>query len=510
MSQQYGSNRVIVKNTMILYLRMFIILILNLYISRVILDQLGTIDYGIYNVVGSIVLMFSYMNSALSLATTRFFSYEMRNGKERLKTVYNTSVLIQAVFAIIIVIIAETLGLWLVNNKMVIPPDRILAANWVYQFSIITTIISIISVSYISVITSHEKMGVYAVVSIIEIILKFVIALLIAVSPIDKLIFYGGALLFVTIISFFIKYIYCRHSFEEIVFQWLFSKDLFKKMFAFVGWNFFGATAGMSVGQGLNFIINIFFGPAVNAARGIAFQIEGAINNFVLSINTAVNPQIIKRYSINDYNGMYMLVFFSSKISFLLLLLISLPIIVDADYILGLWLKQVPDNAVLFTRLILVYMLSLTPTYAINMSAQASGNIKYFQITEGCIVLLNIPIAIGLYSLGFPAYVSFISMIALSITAFFAKLVVLSHVIKFPVLNYLRDVVLKIAIIALSCIIIYMTTRLITTDNFPYFLIKTTSYFIPLCITIWIVCFKKSEKDMVVTYVKNTILKKYI
>lgn len=503
MPRQIGSNRIIVKNTMILYLRMFIILVLNLYISRVILDQLGTIDYGIYNVVGSIVLMFSYMNSALSLATTRFFSYEMCNGLERLKIVYNTSVLIQVVFSIIILIIAETLGLWLVNNKLVIPADRIVAANWVYQFSILTTIISIISVSYISAITSHEKMGVYAIVSIIEIFLKLIVALMIASSPIDKLIFYGCSLLIITIISFFIKYIYCKRSFEEIVIQRLFSKKLFKQMFSFVGWNFFGATAGMSVGQGLNFIINIYFGPAVNAARGIAFQIEGAVNNFVTSINTAVNPQIVKRYSTQDYNGMYTLVFFSSKISFILLLLISFPIIIDAEYILGLWLKQVPDNAVLFTRLILIYMLSLAPTYAINMSAQASGNIKYFQITEGCIILLNIPIAILLYSLGFEAYISFVSMIILSITAFIAKLIVLSHIINFPVLNYLKDVGSKIMIIALLCIGIYISVRFFVVLKFTHFLIKTVLYYIPLISIVWLICFKKNEKDLVISSIKK-------
>lgn len=507
MSEQNSSNRVIVKNTLLLYVRMFFMLIINLYTSRVILDALGVVDYGIYNVVGGVVVLFSYMNSALSLATTRFFSYEMHNGFERLKMTYNNSIGVQTIFAGIIFIVAETVGLWLVNNKLVIPDDRMFAANCVYQFSVLTTVLSIIAVTYMSSITAHEKMGTFAFVTVIESILKLLVAICIYNSPIDKLVFYGLGIMVITILMFMVKIGYCTRKFEEIKFDRSFDKMEIKKMLSFVGWNFFGATAGMSVGQGLNFIINIFFGPAVNAARGIAYQVEGAVGNFVTSINTAVNPQIVKRYSTNDYDGMFKLVFFSSKISFLLLLLISLPIIIDANYILGLWLKQVPDYTVLFTRLILIYLLTLSLTHAINMSAQATGKIKVFQMTEGIIVMMNMPITVILFYLGCDAYISFLIMIILSIIAFVAKIYVLSRIIAFPTKEYIKNVISSVLLVTIICLAIYVVAQKFPVLHIFGFISKTFIYYVPLCIVIWTLGFNKNEKAMVHRYINSFILK---
>lgn len=486
---------------------MFLMLTINLYTSRVILDALGVVDYGIYNVVGSIVVLFSYMNSALSLATTRFFSFEMHNGLERLRMTYNNSLFVQTIFAVMVFIVAETIGLWLVNNKLVIPEDRLFAANYVFQFSVFTTLLSIITVTYMSSITAHERMGTFAFVTIIESLLKLLIAIGIYYSTIDKLVFYGAGIMAITVLMFLIKIVYCCQKFEEIRFDRSFDKTEIKKMLSFVGWNFFGATAGMSVGQGLNFIINIFFGPVVNAARGIAFQVEGAVNNFVTSINTAVNPQIVKRYSINDLDGMFKLVFFSSKISFLLLLLISMPIIIDTDYVLNLWLKEVPEHTVLFTRLILIYLLSLSLTYAINMSAQATGKIKIFQMTEGGIVLLNIPISFFLYYLGSEAFVSFVVMIILSFTAFIAKIFVLSNIIDFPVYSYIKNVILKVLYISTICIVIYFVTQTYSIRGFSQFCVKTIMYYLPLLYFIWALCFNKNEKKIMVSYINDAMSK---
>lgn len=509
MGENITSNKRIIKNTFVLYIRMFFVLFVGLYTSRVVLNSLGVTDFGVYNVIGSIVLLFGYMNSALSLATTRFLSYEMPHGLDRLRSVFNTSIKIQFVFSLIIIILSETIGLWLVNNKLVIPDDRIEAANWVYQFTIISMVISIIVVSFNSAITSHERMNIYAVISIIEVILKLLLALLISLSPIDQLIFYGLGILFVTVISFFIRLTYCIKHFEEVKYERSFSKELFKRMFAFVGWNFFGATAGMSVGQGLNFIINIFFGPAVNAARGIAFQVEGAVIQFVTNINTAVNPQIVKRYSIGDKKSMFSLVFFASKLSFLLLLCCSLPIIIDAPYILKLWLVNVPEHAILFTRLMLIYMLTVSLTYTINMSAQASGNIKWFQIAEGSILLLNIPAAIIMYKMGLPAYVSFIAMIIFSILAFIVKLLILKRIISFPVYNYCISVILRIVIITVVCAFIYLFVEKYTPGNFLWLCLKTISYYIPVLIICFFVGFTSNERSRMLLSVKNIVKQKF-
>ncbi len=510
MNELITSNKRIVKNTLILYVRMFFVLIVGLYTSRVVLNSLGVIDFGIYTVVGSIVGMFAYMNSALSLATTRFLSFEMPHGVERMRTVFNTSVKIQFVFSLIIILIAETLGLWLVNYKLVIPLDRIVAANWVYQFSILSTVISIIGVSYNSAITTHERMTVFAYISIFEVILKLVLALLIASSPTDKLIFYSSGILVVTLLSFFFKYIYCFKQFEEVEYERTFSKPLFKKMFAFVGWNFFGATAGMSVGQGLAFVINLFFGPAVNAARGIAFQVENAIVQFVTNINIAVNPQIVKRYSIGDKDSMFRLVFFASKLSFILLIVISLPIIIDAPYILELWLKEVPNHTVLFTRLILIYMLTLSVTYSVNMSAHASGNIKWFQIVEGSILLLNIPIAIILFKLGMDAYVSFIVMIVLSIISFIVKLLILKRTILFPLVNYIKDVVARLVVLSLICLTIYIFSLRFESLTISFLVLKTMTYMVPVCVTCLFIGFKAEERKKIIASAKRILLRKLV
>lgn len=505
MEETITSNSRIAKNTIVLYVRMIVVLLIGLYSSRVILNSLGVVDYGIYNVVGSIVVLFSYLDSALSLATTRFYSYELPYGVERVKTVYNTSIIIQTVFALIILLIAETLGLWIVNYKLVIPSERLTAANWVYHFSLLTTFISIVSVPFNSAITSHERMTVYAVISTLEAILKLFVALAILYSPFDYLVFYGLGLFLISVVLFIIKYVYCKREFNEIRLERRFSKPLFKKMFAFVGWNFFGATAGVCVGQGLNFIINIFFGPAINAARGIAFQVQGAINQFITNINTAVNPQIIKRYAVGEAASMFRLVFFSSKISFLLLAFVSMPIIVDAPYILKLWLKEVPDQTILFTRLVLIYMLTLSLTHAINMSAQASGDIKKVQLAEGSIVIMNIPLVYILFRMGCPAYYSFLSMIALSIISFFAKLHILSKTINFPVKNYLVNVLLRVIVISLFCSIVYYFAILFDVNTFGLFLLKTLLYSLPVFVFIWFVGFDKKERTYIVSLLKNKI-----
>ncbi len=506
-----SGNKRIVKNTLILYLRMFLVLGINLYISRKVLQVLGVVDFGIYNVVGSVVVFFSYMNSALSLATTRFYCYDMHKGVERLKTVFITSIITQIIFVTIIVLLAETIGLWLVNNKLVIPVERISAAKWVYQFSLITTVISILSVPFISAINAHERMNVYAVVSILEVVLKLFLVILLPLINIDVLIMYGFGLLIISLLAFMIKFLYCKIQFQEIQFNFIFNKELFRDMISFTGWNFWGATAGMGVNQGLNFIINIFFGPAVNAARAIAVQVETALNHFVTNINTAIRPQIVKRYSTGDREGMINLIFYATKISFFLLLIISFPIIVDTYFILNLWLDEVPQDSVLFTQLTLVYALTLALTYTINMSATATGNIKLFQIVEGFILLLNLPIPYGLFKVGCPAYSALVSLIITSIIAYVAKIFVLRRIMDFPIKRYMRQVFGRIIIASIICVIIYLLFRNNPSESFLQFSSMALIYTIGLVAVEWFVVFNKRERAVIKQYLKiliNKILRK--
>ncbi len=487
---------------------MIFVLLMNLYMSRVVFQSLGVIDYGVYNVVGSVVVLFSYINSALSVATTRFFSFEMHNGVERLNEVFNTSIKVQVLLSLLVLILAETVGLWFVNEKLVIPEERIYAANWVYQLSIITTIVSILRIPYESAITSHEHMHAYALFSIVEVLIKLGLVLSMRVVSYDKLVYYSILVAIVSFVGFVLRFIYCKHKYVEIKLRNVFNKDLFKQMMSFVGWNFFGATAGMSVSQGLSFVINLFFGPAINAARGIAIQVEAAVSQFASSINTAINPQIIKRHSIGDNAGMFSLVFFSSKITFILLFILSLPIIFNVDYVLNVWLGDIPEYADVFTQLELGYILTLSLTYSINMCAQASGQIKTFQITEGCILLLNIPISIGLYRLGCPPYSAFISLIIISLTAIIAKLQVVQRTIRFPVKDYIIYVIVPALVTCFLLFIIYGTMSNFITDSFSDLLIKTLIVWIIFIPIVWLVILNNTERGIVVKYVKNLLRRK--
>lgn len=502
------SNNRIVKNTLFLYARMIFVLLTNLYMSRVIFQSLGIVDYGVYNIVGGVVVLFSYINSALSVATTRFFSYEMHNGVDRLNEIFNTSIKIQATFSLLVVILAETIGLWLVNNELVIPPERIYAANIVYQLSIITTTISILRIPYESAITSHEHMHIYALFSIVEVLIKLALVLSMKAVSFDKLIYYSIMIAIISIIGVAMRLFYCTYKYPEIKIKRGFNKNLFKQMLSFVGWNFFGATAGMSVSQGLSFVINIFFGPAVNAARGIAIQVEGTVGQFASSINTAINPQIIKRYSVNDKDGMFSLAFFSSKMTFILLFILSLPIIFNIDYILLIWLGEIPDYADIFTQLELGYILSLSLTYSINMCAQASGKIKLFQFVESCVLLLNIPFSMVLYKLGCPPYSAFISLIIVSLCAILAKLCVINKTILFPMSDYVTRVIFPVLTTVLILLILYNPLSLsFSTDSFLIFIAKTLivwAIFIP---TLWFAVLNKSERKIVKKYANNILNK---
>lgn len=505
MSDNQSSNTRIAKNTLLLYLRMLLVLGLNLYISRLTLKYLGIVDYGIYNVVGGIVVFFSYLNSALTLAANRFISYDMKSDLDRRRVVFNTCFIIQFFFSITILLLCETIGIWLINNQLVIPEDRLFAANIVFQISVFTTILSIIRVPYESSIVAHEKMGTFALLSIIEVILKLLLAVSLSYAPLDILIYYGGGIFAIAICSYLIRYYACNKWFEECRLTKVFDSTLFKRVFIFTGWNLFGATAGVSVSQGLNFIINIFFGPTVNAARGIAIQVEGAINHFVTSINTAVNPQIVKRYSIDDLDGMYSLVFFASKVSFMLLLVVSMPILIDTSYVLGLWLGNVPNYACELTKIELMYIMTLSLTYSINMSAQATGNIKYFQIAEGTVMLLNLPIVYLLCRIGYNPAIAMSTIVMLSCVTFIVKLLVLKKTMKFPVFSYVKTVLIRVLSISMIGVMLFAVFHSKNSITLTDFITHASIYTFILLLSCYIIGLRTNEKRMMLSYVTRII-----
>ena len=317
MSESSSNNKRIAKNTLLLYFRMLLTMVVSLYTSRVVLGALGVEDYGIYNVVGGVVAMFSMLSGSLSAAISRFITFELGTGnKEKLKRVFSSSVTIQMGLSAIILVLAETVGLWFLNNKMVIPESRMYAANWVFQLSLLTFVINLISIPYNAAIIAHERMSAFAYISIFEAVSKLVVAYCIVISPIDRLILYAIMLTTIAVIIRLIYGSYCKRKFEECTFHFIYDHDLLKQMFGFAGWNFIGASSALLRDQGGNIVINLFCGPAVNAARGIAVQVNTAIHSFVTNFMTALNPQITKSYAGADQKYLMTLLFQGARLSF--------------------------------------------------------------------------------------------------------------------------------------------------------------------------------------------------
>jgi len=402
MQDHSANTKRIAKNTLMLYVRMLFSMVVSLYTSRVILATLGVEDYGISNVVGGVVTMFAFLNASMASSTQRFLTFELGRGDiEQLKKVFSIALLIHFLIAVIVLVLSETLGLWFLRTKLVIPEHRMFAANWVYQFSVISCCISIIQVPYNASVTAHERFGVFALIGIIEVIVKLAVVYLLTILPFDKLIWCSLLFLIVSYIIRIIYRVYCVVHFEECRFRLLKDKVLFRSMFSFAGWNVFGSLAWILKDQGVNVILNLFFGPIVNAARGVAVQVNGAVSGFVSNINTAFNPQITKNFAQGEVSEMEVLAYRASRFSFLMLLLIALPIILNIDFILDVWLKDVPERSSLFVVLILVDSLvgSLLGSPFIT-SLMATGNIRNYQIIVGSIILLIIPVSYITLKLG--------------------------------------------------------------------------------------------------------------
>lgn len=446
MSRNSENNKRIAKNTLLLYFRMLLLMVITLYTSRVILNALGVQDYGIYNVIGGLVAMFSVLSNSLSSAISRFITFELGKGDTaNLKVVFSSSVTVQIALCILIVVIAETGGVWFLNSKMNIPAERMTAANWVLQFSIATFAINLISVPYNATIIAHERMSAFAYISILEAAGRLAIAFLISLSPIDKLTFYSILMCLVALIIRLVYGIYCKRHFEECNYRFVYDKAVLKQIFSFASWNFMGTGAYMLNTQGVNLLMNIYFGVTVNAARGIATQVEGALRQFVNSFTTAVNPQITKSYASGNLNYMYSLVCRSAKFSSFLLTFFAVPIILEAPMIFSIWLKEVPEYAVIFFRLsVLTAYVDGALANSLMTSVLATGNIKTYQITVSCLGILVFPITWILYLFHLPVWTTYITYFAVYCVVLVARLYMVKKSIGMPMKLYVSKVLYKI------------------------------------------------------------------
>ena len=428
-----------------LYVRMILTMLVSLYTSRVILNMLGVEDYGIYNVVGGVVTMFSFFNSALSAATQRFLSFEIGKGDSvRLRETFNAALVLHFGIALLVLLLAETVGLWFVKTYLVIPEERMDAAIWVYHFSVFSFLVTIIQVPYNATIISHERMSVYAYLSILEVCLKLLIVFMLAAISFDKLKLYGVLYFCVVFIMALIFRIYTRENFPESKFLLVRDKQLYWTMFSFSAWSLLGNIAVIMKGQGVNILLNLFYGPVVNASRAIAYQVQGALYNFVINFQLAMKPQIIKSYASNDAGYMHQLVFQGTKFSFYLLFALSLPVIIESETILRLWLKTVPDYSVIFLQLVLIDILIESTAGLLVTSAHASGKIKAYQAIVGTLFLLNLPVSYFLLKKGFQPEITMYVSIVITLTAFIARLFMVSKLVNFSKKDYLKKVLAPI------------------------------------------------------------------
>ena len=471
-NQTSDNNKRIAKNTLLLYFRMLFMMVVSLYTSRVILNALGVEDFGIYNVVGGVVAMFTVISGSLSAAISRFITYELGKGDQsKLNKIFSASVTIQLLLSLIIVVLIESVGVWFLNAKMTIPADRITAANWVLQFSIITFVINLISVPYNAAIIAHERMSAFAYISILEAVCKLAIAFLIMVSPMDRLVFYAILMCVVSVIVRFTYGHYCKKHFTECTYHFHWDKDILKKMFGFAGWNFIGAASGVLKDQGGNIIINLFFGPTVNAARGIAIQVNSAIMGFVSNFMTALNPQITKSYASGDREYMMTLIFQGARLSFYMLLLLSLPVLVNTHYILVLWLKLVPEHAVLFVQLILIFAMSESISNPLVTAMLATGKIRNYQIVVGGLQMMNLPISYVCLRFGCIPETVLVVAIAISQCCLAARLYMLRRMIGLSSIQYMKKVYFNVIAVALLSVMIPAILSMYMEESFLSFAI---------------------------------------
>lgn len=445
----------IAKNTLFLYFRQILIMLVSLYTVRVVLATLGAEDYGIYNVVAGVVVMFGFLSGAMATASQRFFSFWLGRGDtEKLRKTFSVTVCIYLILILIVIVLAETAGLWLVKNRLVIPSERMLAATWVYQFSIANFAVTLLSAPYMAAIIAHENMSVYAYASIAEAALKLAVVFLLKHLPYDKLTLYGMLLFCVGFVNTSIYRFYCRRHYEECAFRPLWDGAMFRDMVGYMGWNLFGSAVGVFNNQILNIMLNQFFGPTVNAALAVSSQINSAVNSFSANFSTATRPQIIKDYAANRTEDAHRLVFRACKMTFFLMLVLTLPLVLEMPYVLGLWLRDVPGNTVAFARLTLADALVTSVSYPIMTLAQATGRIALYQGVVGGILLCNLPVAYVLLRMGFPPYSVMAGQVAIAVLATVVRLVITNWLSRFSLRRFAVKVALPLAlVVALSALL---------------------------------------------------------
>lgn len=501
-------SKVIAKNTVLLFVRSIVVLLLTLYTSRIILQSLGVVDFGIYNVVGGVATLFVFISSTLTNAIQRFMSFELgRNNIDRLNHVFTCSRVLQLIIAIVILLLGETIGLWLLYNKVVIPENRFVAALWTYQLSLGLCIVQVTRIPYDAMIIAHEKFSAFAYFSIANVCTRLVVALTLPIIPFDRLIVYA---LFIFLIGYALNLgyrLYTKYNFRYIKYSWKVDKDVFREMFLFSGWTFLGNVAWMGYTQGLDIVLNMFAGPIGNAATAIAKQVQSAVATLSSNIQTATNPQIIKSYSENDLGSMHRLMLACTKYSFFFVWIIALPLTLEMRFVLELWLGVVPQYAVDFTRLILIISLLNTMSRPLMTCIHATGDIKKLQIVESAILICIVPLAYLALKVGLPFFFIYVVYIFVELIAQLARMLIILPAIQLSLSQYLFVLIKRMFVVAmLSAVVTVCAFTQMEIGWYRFFAISV----IALCVTtilIYIFGLEEWEKRKVLE-MRNKYLRK--
>lgn len=484
-------------------------MIISLYTSRIILKVLGVQDYGIYNVVGGIVAMIGVLNSAMTVATQRYLTFELGKGNiEKLQSVFSTSLQMYLILSGLLILFSETIGVWFLNRYLIIPEDRISAANWVFQFSILASVNSLLANPYNACVIAHEKMNVYAYISIIDVVMKLLIVFILPIIPYDRLIVYGFLILFCQIVVRMIYRIYCKKHFSECRIVFRTDKIMFKQILSFSGWNLFGGLATMGKTQGLNIIINMFFSPSVNASRAIAIQVNHAVSLFFSNVYAAFRPQITKYYAQGDLPNMFRLVFSSTRYSFYLMWLIALPVLLLTPQIIIFWLGQTPEYVIVFTRLIILITIIDALAHPLMTVAQAIGDLKLYQTIISGSLLLNIPLSYFALKFGMMPDAVFKISLTISILCLFFRVFIINHLIDFPIKDYLIKVFGNIIVVTFATSIMpVLCYRFFPLQGIPRLVVISIICLLStLTITFW-GGFSVNERKYLKEFIKHKIQK---
>lgn len=496
------------KNTIFLYIRMFIVLIISLYTVRIVIKTLGVEDYGIYGAVGGIVTIMSFLSQTVTYAAQRYFSFELgRNDLARLSKVFNSILVIYFSLAVFVALVAEFFGMWFLENQMVIPLERMTAAHWILHFSLLSFIVSILSSPFNAMIIAHENMKIYAYISVIEAIIKLAIVYLLFISPIDKLVFYALLMFLSHLLVGLIYGVYCARSYKETRLKLAIDKPIMKELVGYSSWTMFGSIAGAANNQGANLMLNSFFGPIANTSYSVSNQIGSTLQMFSANLFSAIRPQMIKRYALQQNESVVALLYKSTKYMALLLLFVMLPLFVEIHFVLTLWLGEVVEYMVDFSRLTMLYYFMLQLSNPLTVVAQAANKVKIYHVVVDSFMLLSLIVAYFFLRNGFPAQSVYWSMLGIMFIAHFIRLVIVKSIVPLFLAEYFKkSIVPFLGAMLVSCLLLAFVYSMFEEGWLRLFMVLAVST-LSIGVYSYFYALNDSERGLMLSFLKKKFLK---